>query len=136
MCIEHVIILVQSFFYSTAGAGIRKLILIFFLGVVPTTLIAAFLIYYYKQHHLVPIRKAPSIPYVSQTFDRLKRSEFGVGDGNVSDSDGVVADTPSSSDKRKLITVQKLVSTTNPNLLSSCYDVSHINNNGNGIARY
>lgn len=120
--------LIILFFFS-AGAGIRKLILIFFLGVVPTILIAAFLIYYYKQHHLVPIRKAPTIPYVSQTLDRLKRSDF--SDGNVSDSDGA-NQTPSCSDKRKLIIgSKKLVSTTNPELLTKSYDVVNLNLNGN-----
>uniref|UniRef100_A0A336MLR0 CSON003023 protein n=1 Tax=Culicoides sonorensis TaxID=179676 RepID=A0A336MLR0_CULSO len=44
------------------GSGLRKLILVFFLGVVPTVVIAAFLLYYWKQHYLIPIRKAPSIP--------------------------------------------------------------------------
>lgn len=69
----------------------------------------------------MPIRKAPSIPYVS----RLKQSNF--GDGNVSDSDGGYQ-TPSSSDKRKLIIGStKLVSTTNPEILTNSYDVVDLN---------
>lgn len=124
-----------------AGAGVRKLILIFFLGVVPTTLIAAFLIYYYKQHHLVPIRKAPSIPYVSQTFDRLNLTKNSncnnSSDGNISDScidgGGGANLTPSCSDKRKLIIgSKKLVSTTNPELLTKSYDVNYLNGS-NGL---